>query len=168
MQSTSRRRRWNNFLILGVVAFMVILNLPTVIKSYLMDPPPETQYPYLLNPDLDLKAIYATQWSLTYQDGAWTLSVPAKVNAEELALRWQGIVGTEVPEDNYQALQANLPSPSSLEVWYTDQEEPQRITVYQLPQFWLLKNWQDKWIAVTLEENYLFPNDANQNKKTAP
>ncbi|GAK85513.1 hypothetical protein JCM19238_3102 [Vibrio ponticus] len=161
MQSTARRRRWNNLLILGVVAFMVLLNLPTLIKNYLIEEPAEPLHPYLLNPNQTLTAIYSSQWSLTYEGDDWILSVPSPVPAQQLVKRWQTLIGTEVPIEQYQTLQPNLGAPRSLEVWYHDQEEPQRITFYQLPQFWLLKNWQDKWIAVTLEEHYLFPTHAD-------
>ncbi|MGF1910280.1 hypothetical protein L4C38_12610 [Vibrio kasasachensis] len=157
MQSTSRRRRWNNYLILGVVAFMLLLNLPTIIKNYLIDTPVETEHPYLLNPNQQLKALHSNQWSLTYDRQDWTLSIPSSIAPQELALRWDTLVGTEISDQLYQSLKPSLQSPISIEVWYFEQEEPQRVTSYQLPQFWLLKNWQDKWIAVTVEQNYLFP-----------
>ncbi len=56
--SPARRRRWNNILILGVIAFLVILN-----------------------------------------------------------------------------------APETMEVWYQDLDEPQRVTFYRLDNFWLFKNW---------------------------
>ncbi|WP_194438272.1 hypothetical protein [Vibrio fluminensis] len=161
MQSTSQRRRWNNRLIFGVLVFMVLLNLPTLIKTYLLEAPVESEYPYLLDPNQTLQAIYSSQWSLTHEDDDWVLSVPSPVKAQELAARWQSLTGTQVPDENYQSLKSRLSSPSSIEVWYADQEEPQRITFYQLPQFWLLKNWQGDWIAVTVDKNYLFPTDSH-------
>jgi len=66
-------------------------------------------------------------------------------------------VGTEVPQANFDSLKPSLDAPKSIEVWYVDQEEPQRITYYQTPQFLLLKNWQDKWIAVSVDNRYLMP-----------
>ena len=163
MQSTSQRRRWNNRLILGVLVFMVLLNLPTLIKTYLLEAPTESEYPYLLAPQKQLKAIYTSHWSLTHEEKDWVLSVPSPVKAQELAVRWQSLTGTQVPDENYQSLKSRLTSPSSIEVWYEDQEEPDRITFYQLPQFWLLQNWQGDWIAVTVDKSYLFPthNDSN-------
>ncbi|EGU33584.1 hypothetical protein [Vibrio scophthalmi] len=154
---TQGRRRWNNRLILGVLIFMLVLNLPTLIKTYLLDDSTESEHPYLLNPSQDLHALNATQWSLTSEQGVWQLNIPSSISAQELAQRWKGVVGTEITDENYQSLKANLTSPQSIEAWYVDQEEPQRITYYQLPQFWLLKNWQDKWIAVTVESSYLLP-----------
>ncbi len=164
MQSTSRRRRWNNLLILGVVAFMLLLNLPTLIKNYLIDAPAKSEHSYLLDPSQQLKSLYSSKWSLTYQQQHWILSTPSSIEPKDLALRWISLVGTEISDEQYQSLKANLPSPSSIEAWYLDQEEPQRITFYQLPQFWLLKNWQDKWIAVTVDKSYLFPDvSSSQN-----
>lgn len=158
MRSTIRnRRRWNNRLILGVLIFMLVLNLPTLIKTYLLDDSAESDHPYLLNPNQDLQALYAMQWSLTNDQDGWQLNLPAFISPQDLAQRWKTLVGTEISEENYQSLQASLTSPQSIEAWYVDQEEPQRITYYQLPQFWLLKNWQDKWIAVTVESSYLLP-----------
>ena len=158
MRSTIRnRRRWNNRLILGVLIFMLVLNLPTLIKTYLLDDSAESEHPYLLNPNQDLQALHATPWSLTNEQGSWQLDPPSSITAQELAQRWKALVGTEITDENFQSLQASLTSPQSIEAWYEDQEEPQRITYYQLPQFWLLKNWQDKWIAVTVESSYLLP-----------
>lgn len=79
------------------------------------------------------------------------------VDGQELVQRWHALTGTEVDEATYRALQPTLPNAQTIEVWYADREEPQRITFYQTPQFWLLKNWQDRWIAVSAEVSYLFP-----------
>lgn len=162
MRSTRHRRRWNNLLILGVLAFMLVLNLPTLIQTYLLDDVAEREHPFLLNPNQDLQALHATQWSLTNEHDVWKLNVQSTILPQNLAQRWNSLVGTEITDENYQSLKANLTSPQSIEVWYEDQEEPQRITYYQLPQFWLLKNWQDKWIAVTVEPSYLFPAELSE------
>ncbi|EGU36697.1 hypothetical protein VII00023_01055 [Vibrio ichthyoenteri ATCC 700023] len=154
---TQSRRRWNNRLIFGVLVFMLVLNLPTLIKTYLLDDVIESEHPYLLNPYQELQALHTTQWSLTNEQGGWQLNLPSSILPQEFAQRWKTLVGTALTNENYQSLKANLTSPQSIEVWYVDQEEPQRITYYQLPQFWLLKNWQDKWIAVTVEPSYLLP-----------
>lgn len=155
--SISRRRRWNNILIIGVVAFMLILNLPSIIKTYLITPAQESQYPSLLQPGHDIKAIYFSKWSLDKNQGQWRLEPMMAVDADELVQRWQDLAGTEVGDESYQKLLPQLSSPQTIEIWYEDLEEPQRITFYQTPNFWLLKNWQDKWIAVSVEESYLFP-----------
>ncbi|GLT20413.1 hypothetical protein GCM10007938_41970 [Vibrio zhanjiangensis] len=158
--STSRRRRWNNIMILGIIAFIVILNLPTVIKTYLIKDnlvAASGDYPYLLDPTSELRALYFSDWSLENQNGQWSMAKPGSVSASELAQRWSGLVGTAVDGQTFDSLKSQLGSPSTIEVWYHDQEEPQRITFYQTPQFWLLKNWQEQWIAISVAPEYLLP-----------
>ena len=163
--TTRRRRRWNNLLMLGVLAFMLLLNLPTLIKTYLIDTPVDNDYPHLLNPNLQFQALHGAQWSLTHESNHWVLNVPSSVSAQELAHRWSDLVGTPVDDENYRSLKPRLINPQSVEAWYVGQEEPQRITFYQLPQFWLLKNWQDKWIAITVEPSYLLPLNNHSEKQ---
>ena len=85
------------------------------------------------------------------------------VSAQELSQRWQQLVGTEVDSQTYTDLTPRLNTPHTIEVWYQDQEEPQRITYYQLPEFWLLKNWNDQWLAVSIEESHLFPSLSSEH-----
>ncbi|AQP34989.1 hypothetical protein [Vibrio anguillarum] len=151
------RRRWNNILILAVIAFIAILNLPTVIKTYLIEPP-ASPYPYVINPNAHLQALHFTDWSLELNQNRWRSSKAISVAPEILAQRWQSLVGTEVDDATYESLASLLRNPQTVEVWYQDREEPQRITYYQTPQFWLLKNWQEKWVALSVEEAFLFPN----------
>lgn len=161
-----RGRRWNNILMLSVIAFIGVLNLPTLIKTYLIEPEPELQanspYPYLLNPTAELQALHFAHWSVVLEDDHWVYqfketTLPQTTSAQELSQRWTELVGTEVDSQTYTDLSPQLNTPHTIEVWYQDQEEPQRITYYQLPQFWLLKNWNDQWLAVSIEESYLFP-----------
>ncbi|EPA0453848.1 hypothetical protein ACQZMW_001812 [Vibrio fluvialis] len=151
-----RRRRWNNILILAVIVFIGVLNLPAFIKSYLIEPE-VSSYPTLLNPHAKLQAMHFARLSLELNQGRWRATPPTEVAPEELVKRWQDLVGTEVGDETYQSLQPNLRSPQTIEVWYRDQEEPQRITYYRTPQFWLFKNWQDKWIAISVDNGYLLP-----------
>ncbi len=151
------RRRWNNILILAVIAFIAILHLPTVIKTYLIEPP-ASPYPYVINPNAQLQALHFTDWSLELNQNRWRSSKAISVAPEILAQRWQSLVGTEVDDATYESLASLLRNPQTVEVWYQDREEPQRITYYQTPQFWLLKNWQEKWVALSVEEAFLFPN----------
>ncbi len=156
-----RRRRWNNWIIMGVIAFMVILNAPTLIKTYLLDPEESTSpYPHLLNPNLDLREMHFSDWSLTQDpqnDAQWTLSIPSHISPEQLAERWVQLFGSELDEATYQDLKAVLPPPETIEVWYRQQEEPQRITLYRYSKFWVFKNWQEKWIAISVDSSYLLP-----------
>lgn len=159
--STSRRRRWNNIMILGIIAFIAILNLPTIIKTYLIDDQSsvevQSDYPYLLNPSAQLKALHFSDWSLEHLNGEWSMTKQSSLAPQELVERWTGLVGTEIDQQTFDGLKTQLASPQTIEVWYRDQEEPQRITFYQTPQFWLLKNWQDQWIAVSVAPEYLLP-----------
>ncbi len=151
-----RRRRWNNILILAVIVFIGVLNLPAFIKSYLIEPE-VSSYPTLLNPHAKLQAMHFARLSLELNQGRWRATPPTEVAPEELVKRWQELVGTEVDDETYLSLQPNLRSPQTIEVWYSDQEEPQRITYYRTPQFWLFKNWQDKWLAISVDNGYLLP-----------
>ncbi|UUM30489.1 hypothetical protein [Vibrio japonicus] len=156
--SIARRRRWNNILIIGIIAFIALLNLPTIVKTYLLDDPLEQNAaPHLMNPNAQLRAIYFSDWSLEVIDGQWQSSQPIDIEAYELSSRWAALAGTEVDQETFDNLKTKLNAPKTIEVWYADREEPQRITYYQLPQFWLLKNWQDKWIAVSVESSFLSP-----------
>lgn len=162
-----RGRRWNNILMLSVIAFIGVLNLPTIIKTYLLEPEPEviaeSGFPYLLDPSDQLTAMHFSRWSLVLTDEGWEYQSQGSVqelsqpSARELSQRWQQLVGTEVDAQTYQSLSASLTSPQTIEVWYQNQEEPQRITYYHLPDFWLLNNWQGKWLAVSVEAEYLLP-----------
>lgn len=156
--SPKRRRRWNNILILGVIAFIALLNLPTVIKNYLIeDTEVSSAHPYLLNPHANLQALHFTDWSLEHIQGQWQSSVVLEVDEQELVHRWVSLAGTEVSQEKFNMLKGQLGMPRTIEIWYVDQSEPQRVTYYQTTNFWLLKNWQDKWIAISLEPRYLMP-----------
>lgn len=162
-----RGRRWNNILILSVIAFIGVLNLPTIIKTYLLEPEAEitseSGFPYLLNPSDQITAMHFSQWSIVLNEDGWEYQEQGRPleltepSAQTLSQRWQQLVGTEVDSKTYQSLSASLSSPQTIEVWYQNQEEPQRITYYQLPDFWLLQNWQGKWLAVSVESEYLMP-----------
>ena len=154
-----RGRKWNNILMLCVVAFIGVLNLPAIIKTYLIEPE-ESAYPYLLSPSLDLQSMHFPSFSIEQSNNQWQISpssIRLPIGANELISRWKSVVGTEIDEETYQTLGDKLGQPQTVEVWYQDQEEPHRITYYQLPDFWLLKNWQGKWIAISVAEEYLSP-----------
>ncbi|MDF2153943.1 hypothetical protein [Vibrio sp. CAU 1672] len=154
--SPARRRRWNNILILGIIAFIVLLNAPAWIKMYLL-PDDAAPYPSLLRSDHTIRAIYFHGWELAQENGQWTSSVKAEVPLAELVQRWQSLQGTELSAEQYQTLRPRLTRPESIEVWYQGMEEPQRVTFYRMGEFWLFKNWQDKWIAISVDGSYLMP-----------
>lgn len=153
------RRQWNNVLILAIIAFIAVLNVPSLIRTYLLDPQlaKPSAAPFLLDPNQEVVAIYATRWSLEKNQGRWRLDPPAQTAPEELAQRWLALQGTIVDEATYRSLSAGLSSPVSIEVWYRNIEEPQRITWYQTEQFSLFQNWQQQWIAISVQPAYLLP-----------
>ncbi|MCE0493740.1 hypothetical protein LRQ06_07395 [Vibrio sp. DNF-1] len=151
-------RKWNNILIFSVIAFIIILNLPTLIKTYLI--PPDQQFHIsntLFNANDTVTAVYSADWALEKKQGFWTLTPTLAISATTLYEHWHGLEGTPVNEETYQSLSKKLPPAQTLEIWYKEQEEPQRVTFYQMPTFWLFKNWQNRWIAVSVDKNYLFP-----------
>ncbi|EHV9720826.1 TPA: hypothetical protein ACMDUX_003256 [Vibrio parahaemolyticus] len=154
--SPTRRRRWNNILILGIIAFIVILNAPMWIKTYLLSENVDP-YPHLLRTDHSVSAIYSNSLELEFRDGRWHANADVPLPLSELIARWQSLEGTELNSQQYEQLKPSLSSPESIEVWYQGLEEPQRITFYRLDDFWLFKNWQDKWIAISVDSNYIMP-----------
>ncbi|MDK2603601.1 hypothetical protein QO227_11520 [Vibrio vulnificus] len=161
--SPKRRRRWNNILIAGITFFIVIINAPTLIKAYLLDDQSSTQiesingYPSLLNSNAQLLAIQLSDNSLEWQKGAWVSTRELSISPQEWAQRWQSLLGTQLDDATMQKLAPQLIEPETIEVWYQNQEEPQRITFYRLADFWVFKNWQDQWIAISVSTDYLFP-----------
>lgn len=153
--SSDRRRRWNNILILAVIIFIGVLNLPTLIQQYLL--PPKTPKIYVLNPLWTPTEFNFSGISLQLNKGNWLAQPEITLKISDYVERWQRLVGTEVESAIYQQLRPQLTAPSTVEVWYQEQEEPQRITYYQLNEFWLFKNWQNKWVAISVDADYLFP-----------
>ncbi|EKO5200953.1 hypothetical protein P0J05_004016 [Vibrio vulnificus] len=161
--SPKRRRRWNNILIAGITFFIVIINAPTLIKTYLLDDQSTTQiestngYPSLLNPNAQLLSIQLAGNALEWNNGAWSVEREITISPQEWGERWQTLIGTRLDEATMKTLASQLIKPETIEVWYQDQEEPQRITFYRLTDFWVFKNWQDQWIAISVSTDYLFP-----------
>lgn len=90
--SPNRRRRWNNILILSVIAFIAVINLPTVIKSYLL-PDPASQFPSLLRTDATLQALYFPAFSLEKSREEWQSEPELSVDGQELVQRWHALTG---------------------------------------------------------------------------
>lgn len=156
----SKRRRWNNIMIVLVILFMGVLNLPTLIKSYLITPPEETApaYPYVLNHHKELHQLNFAQFSLTKNaQGEWQASQSLPIAPLELVTHWQELSGTVIDENTMQSLEPKLGNPGTVEVWYQDQEEPQRVTYYQTDKFWLFHTWQGQWVAISVAKSYIIP-----------
>jgi hypothetical protein len=149
------RRQWNNVIIVACIVFIGALNLPTLIKTFLIEAPADSGYPYVLNPSVQPISIELPHLSIEHDGSEWRSDSLSHLQATELVQRWRALVGTELTHEQYQQLSSTLGAPSSVEVWYVDIEEPQRITLYELEQFWLFNSWEGRWIAVSVEGDYL-------------
>lgn len=166
-QSTQRQRRWNNILILGIIAFMVLMNAPKLIQTYLIGEPEQTesastdsasQLPRLLDPNHAVEALYFNGAELKWENGQWVSNLNTQdVPIPELITRWQSLEGTLLENDIFDAIRSNLGSPETIEIWYQGVEEPDRITFYRGDEFWVFQNWQQQWIAISFEVDYLIP-----------
>ncbi|MGF1874215.1 hypothetical protein L4D77_02645 [Photobacterium frigidiphilum] len=158
------RRGWNNVIIVAVVIFIAMIQLPDLIKARLASSdeasPAEVASPILhslLPAKATISQLVLPHHQIMKKEGIW-VSVPS-INTEPQVWvdHWQSIAGTPVNDDMMVKLKSQLTSPRTVEIWLQAAEEPIRVTVYQQPQFWLLKSWQGSWIAISVEEAYLFP-----------
>ncbi|KDM90666.1 hypothetical protein [Photobacterium galatheae] len=156
------RRGWNNFIIIGVLFFVAIIQLPELLKQRLL---PETSSTTqstaglvrLLPPEARIAKLVLPDVIFSQQAGNWQSEPAINGDPTVIVSHWSGIAGTKVDADTFARLNDKLTTPRSVEVWLVDQAEPYRLTVYQLPQFWLLQNWAGEWLAITVEPGYLFP-----------
>ncbi|MDA9557620.1 hypothetical protein N9R79_08995 [Vibrio sp.] len=178
------RRKWNNILIMIILGFILLIKAPAWLAGYLSSSQNYSSQNYSsqnYSSQSDLSQSHSSQsrssQSKSSQDNhssqqvvTLTLLIPgetidridgakwSKANLDESTQsRWLSIQGTAVNHQTYQALTRDITPQQTIEVWYHDREEPQRITVYRLDRFWLMNNWQNEWIAITLEPNTLFP-----------
>ncbi|MBD1558498.1 hypothetical protein HC752_16300 [Vibrio sp. S9_S30] len=150
------RKGWNNILILSILAFIAIINAPSLLRKHFGLGETST-LPYVISPSEKPSALHFAQWSLENVDNQWRSTRQLSIEPLQAALRWTELTGTQVDSDTYDKLKGNLPPARTLEVWYVGVDEPERITFYQTPSFWLLQNWQKEWVAVSVEKSYLFP-----------
>ncbi|MFA0442388.1 hypothetical protein BCU70_16965 [Vibrio sp. 10N.286.49.C2] len=159
------RRRWNSVLMAAIILFMGVMAAPTLIKQYLILPHDATPPGMILNPSYSVIEINAAGLQLYINDKSSVLgdeqwrSIPERFDrqASQLVANWQAIHGTIVDESTLQQLKPALESPVTIEVWYQEVEEPQRITAYRFDQFWLMKTYNQEWVAVSFDEQELLP-----------
>ncbi|GAB3529115.1 hypothetical protein [Photobacterium alginatilyticum] len=153
------RRGWNNVIIISVVLFIAAIQFPELIRARLepeaTQASPEVQA--LLPEQAVISQLVLPQHVFTTQDGRWIVDPHIVQQPETVIEHWQSITGTLVDDDTMAQLKPQLNAPETVEVWLHSADEPVRVTVYQLPQFWLLKNWQGNWLAISVDESYLFP-----------
>lgn len=156
------RRRWNTVLIAAIALFMMLMAAPDLIKQYLIQAEPVSSQGFVLNPDADPIEINYAGIQFYLVDGVWQ-AIPQKWNheAHNVVARWIAIQGTPIDTETYQKLKPGFRDPMTIEVWYQQLEEPQRITAYPFDQFWLLSTYDEHWVAVSFEGSSLLPTHSN-------
>lgn len=150
MKKTSRRK-YNNILMIAVLVFIGVLQAPQLIKTYLLEPEPPVEAV------IGVQALFEGKNAIQKMHFAdYDVASDTSDQNTQFIERWFSLEGTVLNEESVKVLKTKLPAPSSVEVWFENQEEPQRITIYQAPNFWMMQNWQGEWIAVSAEEGYLF------------
>ncbi|MFC1502930.1 hypothetical protein ACFL53_01060 [Pseudomonadota bacterium] len=158
------RRGWNNVIIVAVIGFIAMVKLPELIKERLSSassssttssPSPALQR--LLPEQAVITQLVLPHYQLMLQGGQWVAEPSMQSNLPAVVNRWQTIAGTAVDKETMTQLKPQLTAPRTVEIWLMMTEEPVRVTVYQLPQFWLLQGWQGRWLAISVDDTYLFP-----------
>lgn len=146
------RRKYNNILMISVVVFIGVLQAPPLIKTYLLEPKPVvSEITSGVQPLFDSRDSIQTMHFSNFD-----LKAEESEQDNQYINNWSSVEGTVLDAESVKVLKTKLPAPSSVEVWFEKEEEPQRITVYQAPNFWMMQNWQGEWIAVSAEKSYLF------------
>ncbi|MDO6580718.1 hypothetical protein Q4491_05100 [Photobacterium sp. 2_MG-2023] len=155
------RKGWNNIIIIGVLLFVAIIQLQSLPKERMAGHEPQAANTAglvrLLPPDAQVTRLALPNVAFTQSAGQWQSEPVIAGDPSAIVANWQDVAGTKIDSETFAQLNDKLASPRSVEVWLENHEEPYRLTVYQLPQFWLLQNWQGEWLAITVEASYLFP-----------
>lgn len=154
------RRGWNNVIIIGVLAFIAVIQLPELLRTRLATTAPSivssTVIP-LFTSDRVLLQLILPQVTLQHSKVGWQSQPPIAVDIATFIAHWQTLQGTKVTAKQLLALKKQLLIPYTIEAWLVGYSQPQRITAYQLAHFWLLNNGAGQWLAVTVDSDFLFP-----------
>lgn len=154
------RRGWNNVIIIGVLVFIAVIQLPELIRTRLIIPTApvssSTVIP-LFAQNRIIQRLLLPAITFQHADTGWQSQPTVTFDIATLISRWQTLVGTKVSEHQLAALKSQLTTPRTIEVWLVGYSLPQRITAYQLPYFWLFNNGSGQWLAVTVDADFLFP-----------
>ncbi|PCS23151.1 hypothetical protein [Candidatus Enterovibrio escicola] len=158
------RITFNNFLIIGILIFISIVYLPVYIRgSLIQDGTPKEIEQVLpsgviaLVPEhITITALQFPTFTLT-KGKVWKTDSTLDISATQLANRWISLTGTEISTEIYDRLKVSLMTPSTLKVYRGKEGESYRLNYYELPTFWLIQNWENRWFAVSVESHYLFP-----------
>ncbi|WP_299017051.1 hypothetical protein [uncultured Photobacterium sp.] len=154
------RRGWNNVIIIAVILFIALVQFPDLIRERLKPestPVSPSASQSLLPEQAVITRLYLPGHTLIQQGSLWIAEPATEKSPQIIVENWQSIAGTVVDEAMMTQLKPQLGTPRTVEIWLQSVEEPVRVTVYQLPQFWLLKGWQGVWLAISVDESYLFP-----------
>lgn len=153
------RKTWNNILIISIVCFVGIMFLPEYFRAKLAESERQNAQPGVIEllPDtVDVKALNFSAFRL-FLDGNWHSDKPLSISADELAQRWLTLSGTEINQGMLEQMKPGLTKPQRLEVVIGAERQAYKLTYYRLDKFWLLQNWQNRWLAVSVDQHYLFP-----------
>ena len=156
------RRGWNNVIIFAVIAFIAMIQLPEWVKNRATSSSSSaadtsTALIRLLPLDAQPERVVFPQTTLTHSALGWQAAPLVALPAHTLLSHWLTLEGTLVSVDIMQQLTPQLSAPRHVEFELAGQQSTVSVTVYQLPQFWLLQNGQGEWLAVSVAEAYLFP-----------
>ena len=154
------RRGWNNVIIIGVLAFIAVIQLPGLIRARLTTPVASVPSPAvipLFAQDRMIQRLLLPKMAFQHLVAGWESNPSITLDIATVVARWQALVGTEVSEQQLVSLKSQLNTPRTVEAWLVGYSQPQRITAYQLPHFWLFNNGTGQWLAVTVDADFLFP-----------
>ena len=154
------RRGWNNVIIIGVLAFIAVIQLPGLIRARLTTPVASVPSPAvipLFAQDRMIQRLLLPKMAFQHLVAGWESNPSITLDIATVVARWQALVGTEVSEQQLVSLKSQLKTPRTVEAWLVGYSQPQRITAYQLPHFWLFNNGTGQWLAVTVDADFLFP-----------
>ncbi|PSV97290.1 hypothetical protein [Photobacterium iliopiscarium] len=154
------RRGWNNVIIIGVLAFIAAIQLPGLIRARLTTPVASVPSPAvipLFAQDRMIQRLLLPKMAFQHLVAGWESNPSITLDIATVVARWQALVGTEVSEQQLVSLKSQLKTPRTVEAWLVGYSQPQRITAYQLPHFWLFNNGAGQWLAVTVDADFLFP-----------
>ncbi|MCD9514623.1 hypothetical protein [Photobacterium carnosum] len=154
------RRGWNNVIIIGVLAFIAVIQLPGLIRARLTTPVASVPSPAvipLFAQDRIIQRLLLPKMAFQHSVAGWESNPSITLDIATFIARWQTLAGTEVSEQQLVSLKSQLKTPRTVEAWLVGYSQPQRITAYQLPHFWLFNNGTGQWLAVTVDADFLFP-----------
>ena len=154
------RRGWNNVIIIGVLAFIAVIQLPGLIRARLTTPIASVPSPAvipLFAQDRMIQRLLLPKMAFQHSVVGWKSNPSITLDIATFIARWQTLAGTEVSEQQLVSLKSQLNTPRTVEAWLVGYSQPQRITAYQLTHFWLFNNGAGQWLAVTVDADFLFP-----------